>query len=448
MLALRRLRVPATPLPLLRRTNTTIQSATNSVTPSPPPTKAKPKAETPAAVSEEATDSTTNGRRRRRNPIPPKRPNISFENPRKWNAPLAPGVIPAYDLALQVIERDSQFLIHEAAVLRKEIGAMELKVKELGGWGSDGAKDVEAAMEKKREKLKIVEIQSQINLPDCRWNVNNAMADMTNPAHRHLVEQKWRKDGDLDLLMERLHQMHVIPDVLPDLRPTIDVHVAAEATLEERAKTKKLHFTVEPGTFLLPYQTFSPPSVYANVFHTDTRLYTMLLVDPDVPDETTQSFRTYLHWLKPNVPLSATTSNTRIRLNGHTPYIPPHPQQGTPYHRYVLLLLPQPPLGDVMHPLNTEACAEDGVPTSVTLDIPPVEPAERSNFDVRSFVERWGLNILPGGGAHMWREIWTPQVSKIVSEIHSTILKEPEPRFGRQPKEDPYLEYKLKKRYI
>ena len=26
-------------------------------------------------------------------------------------------------------------------------------------------------------------------------------ADMTKPVHRHLAEQKWRKQGDLDLLV-------------------------------------------------------------------------------------------------------------------------------------------------------------------------------------------------------------------------------------------------------
>jgi large subunit ribosomal protein L35 len=30
-------------------------------------------------------------------------------------------------------------------------------------------------------------------------------------------------------------------------------------------------------------QTRVPPKLYANVFHTDVRLYTMLLVDPGAP---------------------------------------------------------------------------------------------------------------------------------------------------------------------
>ncbi|KAG6901576.1 hypothetical protein C0995_010305 [Termitomyces sp. Mi166 len=434
MLALSRLRGPSTAL--LRRANATLQPSTPAPDiPPPPPAKAKP-SPAPAAqeITSDASDSKTQGRRRRRTPIPPKRPGISLAKPREWNRPIGRGVIPAYDLALEVILRDSKYLTHEADALRSEVNALEDKVVELGGWGSERAKEVEAEMEKKREKLKIVEVQSQVNFPDVRWKVDNAMADMTNPVHRHLVEQKWRNDGDLDLLMERLHQMHVIPDVLPDLRPTIDVHVVAHTTIKERLASKKVHTTVEPGTFLLPDQALKKLG-YLYLLNNSNQ--------SDVPDEENQSFRTYLHWLKPNIPLSATTQR-RIHLDGHTPYIPPHPQQGTSYHRYVLLLLPQPPLGDMTYPLNAEARAEPGVPTSKTLDIPPVEPVERADFDVRAFVQRWGLDTVPGGGAHMWREEWNQRVSK----IYRNVLKEPEPRYGRPPKEDPYLEYKQKKRYI
>ncbi|KAG6809515.1 hypothetical protein H0H92_015961 [Tricholoma furcatifolium] len=436
MLALRRLRVPHSAL--LRRANATLQTTTTPDSAPPPvaaattqPSKPKP-APAPAPVPAEAEKNTTQGRRRRRTPIPPKRPEISLAKPREWNRPVAPNVIPAYDLALDLITKDSYRLTQEAKAVRKEVLALDAQVRELG-WGTEEAQALEEELEQKRKKLRILEVQSQINVPEVRWKVANAMADMTNPAHRHLVEQKWRNDGDLDLLMERLHQMNVIPDVLPDLRPTVDIHVVARTTIKERETTQKVHTTVEPGTFLLAGQASATIS-------RDN------LARLDVPDEDTQSFRTYLHWLKPNIPLSATTQS-RINLHGDTPYIPPHPQQGTPYHRYVLLLLPQPHLDHLnvdSRPLNAEARSTPDVPTSVNLDIPPVTAEERRNFDVRAFVEKWGLNKVPGGGAHMWREVW----SQKVSDIYENILKEPEPRFGRPPKEDPYLEYKQRKRYV
>ncbi|GLB36628.1 putative PEBP-like protein [Lyophyllum shimeji] len=459
MLALHRLRVAnSTAAVLLRRGNATLQNAASGAAASdvalpphaPATAKAKSTAAKPApvptatAAEAESETPTTQGRRRRRRPIPPQRPPISAESPRKWNRPIAEGVIPAYDLALKLIRTDSIRVGEEAEAVRAQVKELERKVEELGGWGSESVREVEAELERKREKLHILEVQSQVNLPEVRWRVANAMVDMKKPVHRHLLEQRWRSEGDLDLLMERIHQMKVVPDVLPDLRPSIDVHVAALTTARDLKLTKKRHTTVEPGIFLSPEQTVEPPNLYANVFHTDTRLYTLLLVDPDVPDEERQSFRTFLHWLKPNVPLSA-THRTRIDgLNDHTPYIPPHPQRGTPYHRYVLLLLPQPPLGAATYTRNAEARAQPGVPTSVHLDIPPVEDAERRDFDVRAFMQRWGLDGAQGGGAHMWREVWDEKVS----EIYRDVLKEPEPRYGRPPKADPYAELKHKKRYV
>ena len=126
----------------------------------------------------------TQGRRRRK--IPPKRPNISLNNRRVWNKPLANGVVPAYDLALQLITVDSQHLKAQLGVLRAGIEEKETKYRAL-------EKVVTALPEEERSKRKkeldsldeeiegmmkkanVVEIQSEVNIPEVRWNVNNAM---------------------------------------------------------------------------------------------------------------------------------------------------------------------------------------------------------------------------------------------------------------------------------
>lgn len=119
------------------------------------------------------------------------------------------------------------------------------------------------------------------------------------------------------------------------------------------------------------------------------------------------------------MPLSALHQTRIPDLNSHTPYIPPHPQRGTPYHRYVLLLLPQPPASGSSYTRNAEARAQSGITTSAYLNIPPVTDAQRRQFDVRAFVRQWGLDDTKGGGAHMWREIWDETVSKIYSDLLS-----------------------------
>jgi large subunit ribosomal protein L35 len=99
-----------------------------------------------------------------------------------------------------------------------------------------------------------------------RLHAERSEADMSIPSHRHLVEQRWRKDGDLDLLMERIHQMHVVPDVLPVLHPTVDLHVTARLmpehfdSLMRRNRFQRRVNTfkeVIPGNYLIPQQVRS-----------------------------------------------------------------------------------------------------------------------------------------------------------------------------------------------
>ena len=95
------------------------------------------------------------------------------------------------------------------------------------------------------------------------------------------------------------------------------------------------------------------------------------------------------------------TSTTKIEIeNPLARYIPPHPQRGTPYHRYVLLLLPH---------------ADPAAP----IKVPTLSSEQRSNFDVRAFASHYGLDGANGGGVHMWREEWDGEVSKIYKEVLS-----------------------------
>jgi len=131
----------------------------------------------------------TEGRKRK---VLPKRPPISLESPRKWLRPLKPGILPAYDLALSMLRRDSENLKAEAAELRMRISEKEAVYAELEAkldalrenasdeleakvTGRQRLEEVDAELENMLEKLNILEAQSQINLPNVRWMVNNAM---------------------------------------------------------------------------------------------------------------------------------------------------------------------------------------------------------------------------------------------------------------------------------
>ncbi|KAK0207951.1 phosphatidylethanolamine-binding protein [Desarmillaria ectypa] len=413
MLALRRVRLSAS---TLTRCNATLQATESAsvVPPSLPPIVStngtiKSNAKTPESKStSSSTASLTHVRRK------PAATRIAVASPQKaartpkWRPALPAGVLPAYDEAIKLIRQDSFRLKREAAEVRMSI--------------KSGDEDEE----EKRKLLRILQVQSEINLPEARWAVKSRLVDMRNPAHRHLREQNWRGEGKLDLLMERIHQMNVIPDVLPSLHPSIDVSIKVRQT--HLAGPTYRSRGIEPGVFLSPKQTIAPPTVYATAFHLDTRLYTMMLVDSDAPDPENETFTTFLHWLCPNVPLSAITSGPIKNLNTHTQYIPPHPQQGTPYHRYSLLLLPQPARPDAPR----------------YLPIPVVPQSARTGFNVREFCKKWSLDGRQGGGAHMWREVW----DESSDVVYKNVLHADPPKYGHPPRPDRYGHLRGEKKYI
>ncbi|PCH33086.1 PEBP-like protein [Wolfiporia cocos MD-104 SS10] len=427
MFAVRRLPWTCTRLSGIRG-NASLRAATDSVTPPPPPLSstpapkpaASPQAESAPAEAEQEPAEEKGKQPQREREWPTRRPRISLEHPRQWNRPIAKGVLPAYDFALEYVRADSDALDEELKQLRETIRAA-IAVPE-------GERDVQR-IEELKEKARILEIQSEANLPDVRWKAWNGMADMKKLVYRHLLEQRWREDGALDLLMERIHQMGVVPDLLPSLHPSLDLRVnypePPPKSVYLRTRVKRRYQKVEPGIFLLPQQTWKPPMLYTTVFHTDTRLYTLLMVDLDVPDPDNRTFTTYLHWMQPNVALSALSPSPIPLSNSHTPYVPPHPQKGTRYHRYVILLLPQ------------EAATE-------RIHVPVLTDEERVGFDLRQFAAKYGLDGAKGGGAHMWREVWDETVSKIYTDV----LKTEEPRYGYPPKYDLYAELKLTKKYV
>ncbi|GAA5858819.1 hypothetical protein JCM1840_006571 [Sporobolomyces johnsonii] len=289
--------------------------------------------------------------------------------------PLKPGVLPAYDEALAYIARDR-----------------EAKLKQLEELKQDKHAD-QAALEK-------LEVEAWSNDPETRWRAKHRQGDFSKPVYRHLAERAWRKEGDLAILMQRVTQMSVTPDLLPSISPEADVriHVAGEQ--------------IVPGVFTQPGQTREGIEVSTQVFHPEERLYTLLLIDPDVPDEVNQTFTTYAHWLVPNIPLSATSPAILplSSLPSTLSYVPPHPQNGTPYHRYTVLLFQQSNSSPLV--LNESE-------------------VERLGFSTREFVAQHGLEAR---GVSFFRQKW----DRSVSDIYKEVLQLPEPRFGRAPKSDKY----------
>ena len=165
-------------------------SPTSTPGPSAPP-NTPPKSS--ASLPKENNHRRTNVERRK---IPPKRPSISLESPRVWNRPLKKGVVPAYDLAIATLTKDSLILKAEAQQMRRDIDKKEAKYQQLKSklkklqdgettnseernLLNEELRTLDEELEKMLEKFNIVQVQSEVNLPDVRWKVNNAMGNFS-----------------------------------------------------------------------------------------------------------------------------------------------------------------------------------------------------------------------------------------------------------------------------
>ncbi|CAG8521210.1 19776_t:CDS:10 [Dentiscutata erythropus] len=257
-------------------------------------------------------------------------------------------------------------------------------------------KELEALHQRKYH----LQVQAEVNDPEIRRNFKNDKIDMFIPVYRHLKEKHW-KSGPLPKLMERITQMYVVPDVFPDLEPTICLEFKFDDEF------------VEPGCFQRPIRTINPPTIVMNSFHVETRLYTLIMVDPDMPDVENKSFQMQWHWLITNIPINATKTDISGG-NEILQYVSPHPPKGTKYHRYTLGAFEQP----------------DGKIEMTKMDL---------KMNVREFVNQYNLILR---GATFFREVW----DKDVSSIYKNQLGISEPIYGKPPKIDHYLDATGKKR--
>ncbi|ORZ07666.1 phosphatidylethanolamine-binding protein, partial [Absidia repens] len=248
-----------------------------------------------------------------------------------------------------------------------------------------------------------LQVKSELNDPQVRSNFdNNTNVDMSRPVYRYLTKRRFEKQPRSKLL-ERLTQMSVVPDVADmNINPTVEINIQLSDDQ-----------VVEPGVITQPEQSITRPTVQVTNFHTDTRLYTMMLVDPDSPDVANQTYQQRCHWLVTNVPLSATES---IVQGGNTvlDYIPPHPQKGTKTHRYTWIAYEQGNEG------------QDALDLTNKVD-------QRDAFDAKAFAKEHGLTVR---GITFFRQKWNESVSKIYTDILGT----KEPIYGKPPKEERYIQ--------
>ncbi|BDD55951.1 hypothetical protein MPDQ_003321 [Monascus purpureus] len=287
--------------------------------------------------------------------------------------------------ARKVLLADREEKLKDIEATRNKIARLQsLSAAEAGG--EQSKKSRLGAYEQHLEHLKIL---ADINDPLVKKRFEDGQGDMSKPIYRYLADQKWR-EYRRKILVQRITQMNVIPDVLPHCDPVVDA---------------TLHFgrrTVQPGEFVTSLTSMNPPKLNVQMFERGEKLVTIAVVDPDVPNVEKDSFDYKMHYLAVNIPLSATSP--KIDLSALSPesqvvlpWLPPIAQMGSPYHRLSIFILEQ----------------KDSKP----LDYAAVKAKEtdRDNMLLRTLQARYHLKPI---GAHLFRTKWDETMEQVMKEIN------------------------------
>jgi len=230
-----------------------------------------------------------------------------------------------------------------------------------------------ASMAHHLEELKI---WADINDPTIKRRYEDGNGDMNKPIYRHLADKEWRS-YKRNLLMQRITQMTVVPDILPTIDPVASVELAFGSR------------TVQPGEFVDSRVSEIPPRLNIQVYDKGARLVTIAVVNPDVPNVEKDAFDYRCHFLACNVKISPTETAVPLRtLHAASqvvlPWLPAYTQKGAPYNRMSIFIFEQ----------------EEGQ----VLDVKSIaDRANRDGFILRSFADKYNLTPV---GVNLFRSEW------------------------------------------
>jgi len=179
--------------------------------------------------------------------------------------------------------------------------------------------------------------------------------------------------------------MKVVPDVIPNVDPILDVKIAFG---------KKV---IPSGEFVESHISEYPCQLTLQSFDRGEKMVTIAIVDSDVPNVETDSFDIRCHFLASNITISATqplvdlaklSPSSQVLL----PWLPPHAQKGSPYHRLSIIILQQ----------------KDNIP--IDLEV-ATKKVQRDGFTVRSFMSR---HMLTPVSASLFRTQWDDSMAAVM----------------------------------
>lgn len=234
-------------------------------------------------------------------------------------------------------------------------------------------------------------LRLELNMGSDRTTNNAAVGDMSKPIYRYLANRKWRS-MDYKIIVQRINQFHIVPDILPKFDPAMDVKMSFRG------------YKTAPGTILDSRITEVPPTLNMQVFDKGQRFLTIAVMDADVPNVETDGFSRRCHFLATNVPWGPTDTQLPLRYIGGgrtpgdlaVPWLPPFAQKGSPYHRLNIWVMEQKP-GEK---LDTDKLKElyDGA-------------EGRTRFSVKGIRDKFGVTPV---GFSLFRTVWDENTAGVM----------------------------------
>ena len=210
------------------------------------------------------------------------------------------------------------------------------------------------------------------------------LGDLDKPIYRHLAERKWR-EYPRKVLVQRITQMNVVPDVIPNVDPILDMKIVFGNKV------------VQPGEFVVSHISEHPCRLTLQCYERGEKMVTIAVVDPDVPNVENDSFGSRCHFLASNIVISPTqalvdlaalSADTQVLL----PWLAPFAQRGSPYHRLSIIILQQ----------------KDNIP--IDLEVAK-RKTQRDGFSMRSMMSRHMLSPI---SASLFRIQWDDSMATVM----------------------------------
>ena len=238
-------------------------------------------------------------------------------------------------------------------------------------------------------------VAAELDNPEVQYNFqfndklenNTSIIDYEQPVYRHLGRKYWESHDQM-LLMQRLESLAIIPDTMPTLNPKAAVNIKFPFSTG-------VNKWVEPGEILSSSSTSLPPVFKLQEYDTidfEKQLYTVLVVNSDVPDLENDTFTTSLVYGLTNIKISYNDNIIDSRKfndsNIIADYIPPTPDRNTDTQRFSVWVFRQNNSEELLLPIDLD----------------------RNDFNIREYAAE---NQLEPVGAHVWRSEWDSNVESV-----------------------------------